>query len=270
VPSGPFGKKKHTEQVAQVEQLNATRHAEWQQAMAWREHEHRLTLGTHAEVERERVARLEQARRTYAAECEARDRDTVEMNGQLEALISGLAYGVDSAVQEYVTIVLSNSVYPDEFPVTFEHTFDAASRELTLQASIPPPGDVPSIKAYRYSKSSDEITSTALSAKEQKTRYSTAVLHVALRTLHEVFEADRAGHIHTIAATVGTKAQNPATGRLEFIALAKLAADRATFTGFNLANVVPAATLQHLGGVISKNPLELVPIDGGHGVRSHS
>jgi restriction system protein len=36
---------------------------------------------------------------------------------------------------------------------------------------------------------------------------------------------------------------------------------------FDLHNVVPAATLEHLGAAISKNPFELVGIDETPGVR---
>ena len=59
------------------------------------------------------------------------------------------------------------------------------------------------------------------------------MVQVALRTLHEVFEADRAGHIRTVSATVGTTALNPATGHDEWVPLAMVAADRETFVGFD-------------------------------------
>ena len=36
---------------------------------------------------------------------------------------------------------------------------------------------------------------------------------------------------------------------------------------FDLHNVVPSATLEHLGAAMSKNPFELVGIDGTPGVR---
>jgi restriction system protein len=46
-----------------------------------------------------------------------------------------------------------------------------------------------------------------------------------------------------------------------------VASDRATFAAIELANVVPAATLQHLRAQVSKNPYGLVPIDVSKGVR---
>jgi restriction system protein len=90
---------------------------------------------------------------------------------------------------------------------------------------------------------------------------------VAVRTLHEVFEADRAGKIHSIALTVGVDRVAPATGLPETVPLVLVAADRETFTGFDLANVMPWATLDHLGAALSKSPFDLSPADTSRGVR---
>jgi restriction system protein len=266
-PGGLFGKRKHAEQVAEARRAFEASQVEWERTVEQLQREHQALVEAHAQAERDRVTQLQQARDEYARDCAERERQTIEANQKLDELISGLAYRVDTAVQEYVTIVLANAAYPDAFPVEFDHTFNSDTRELTLEVSVPAPEHVPAVKAYKYNKSSDEITSTSLPVKEKKDRYANAVAQVALRVLHEVFEADRSEHIQTIAATIGTTALNPATGRDEYIPLAMVAADRVTYMGLNLANVVPAATLKHLGGVISKNPFDLIPIDTSAGVR---
>ncbi|MDQ0850645.1 hypothetical protein QFZ65_002583 [Arthrobacter sp. B3I9] len=69
-------------------------------------------------------------------------------------------------------------------------------------------------------KASDEITSVALSQKESKDRYAGIVHQVVLRTLHEVFEADRRALIQSIALEVGTQTINPATGNETYIPFA--------------------------------------------------
>ncbi|HEY9564096.1 MAG TPA: hypothetical protein VIR30_10040, partial [Nocardioides sp.] len=84
---------------------------------------------------------------------------------------------------------------------------------------------------------------------------------VALRTLHEVFEAERRGLIQSISLEVGTETTDPATGIQGYVPFVAVAAERATFMAFDLSEVVPAATLQHLGAAASKNPLGLVPAD---------
>ena len=85
--------------------------------------------------------------------------------------------------------------------------------------------------------------------------------------MHEVFEADRAGHIETIALTVATEAIDPATGRQKRTSLVAVGAERESFMQFDLNNIVPSATLQHLGASLSKSPYDLVGIDDAQGVR---
>jgi restriction system protein len=47
-----------------------------------------------------------------------------------------------------------------------------------------------------------------------------------------------------------------------------VAADRQTFSHFDLTNVVPRATLEYLGAAVSKSPFDLTPADTSHGVRA--
>src|ERR1035441_3385888 len=178
------------------------------------------------------------------------------------------ASGTESAIHEYVGIVLSNSVYPDAFPVSHDHEFDLSNRELRLTVTVPPPSDVPAIKEYTYVKAKDEITATLLPLKARKDRYAGAVHQVAVRSLHEIFEADRGGKIHSIALTLGTEAVSPATGLSDAIPLVIVAADRETFSRFDLSNVIPRATLDHLGAAVSRSPFDLTPADPSHGVRA--
>ena len=160
-----------------------------------------------------------------------------------------------------------NSVYPEILSVEHDYDFDAETRELTLTVLIAPPDALPSQKAYRWVKAKDEITATPLSKTDLKARYASVVHQVALRSLHEIFEADRAGQIQTIALQVAVDSTDPATGLDRRIAFAGVAADRASFMSFDLRNVVPLATLEHLGAAISKNPFELVGLDEAPGVR---
>ncbi len=83
----------------------------------------------------------------------------------------------------------------------------------------------PRSRSTGTSRRKDEIVQPAAS-KAQKDRYADAVWQVAVRTLHEVFEADRAGKIHSIALTVGVDRLAPATGLPETVPLAWSSADR--------------------------------------------
>ncbi len=261
------GKKKHADLIAKAQAAFADEHAAWQAEVEQLPAAQAQLDRAHEQAEQDRQAQLLEAQTAYDTECEQRERVVQDENRKLDILIQGLAYGVDEAIQEYVSIVLGNSVYPESFPVDHDFSFDSTSKELALTVLIPPPQSIPAKKEYKYIRAKDEIVSVDLSMKDQKERYASAVAQVAIRTLHEIFESDRAGRIATITLTVACEAINAATGHPLRTPLVAVATDRDTFTTFDLANVVPVATLQHLGALVSKNPFDLVPIDTSKGVR---
>ncbi|MCM2417899.1 hypothetical protein [Streptomyces sp. RKAG293] len=261
------GKKRHQQAVEAARVAFENAHSEWERVRHALHKIYVTELARREKMEAKRVAELSAAEEKYEQECKKRELEASSHNAELTKLINDLAFDVESAIQDYVSIVLSNSLYPEVFPVEHDHAFNLGSRELTLAVSVPDPSTVPSVKGYRYVKARDEITSTDLPIREKKDRYANAVWQVAVRSLHEVFEADRAGKIHSIALTVGVNTIDPGTGRPATVPLVVVAADRETFNGFDLARVVPQATLQHLGAALSKAPFDLVPADTSRGIR---
>lgn len=265
--TGLFGKKNHEKAVAEATAAHEKRVAEWQSRLAQNELARQAAASQHADKEAERVAALEVERARYAAECSAREAAAAERNAALDTLNANLGYGAVDAVEEYMSLVFSNSAYPADFPVEHDFEFDAATAELRLRVLVPGPDKVSATSAYKYTKSSDEITATSLSQKACKERYAGAVHQVALRSMHEVFEADRRGLIKTLSLEVGTETIDPATGREGYTLFVAAGAERDSFLELDLANVVPAATLSHLGAAVSKNPFTLVAADAS-GIRS--
>jgi len=253
-----FGKNKHAAAVHDARLAHERALTEWE-AQCRKAEERRLTAkNQHVVAEEKRATHLEQERSRFAKECTKREAEAVAQNRDLDELIANLGYGTADAVQEYVSIVLSNSVYPEPFQVTHEFDFDQAAAELHLRVLVPAPGEVLDIKTYKYSKASDEIASTILSQKECRERFASAVHQVALRSFHEVFESDRRGLIQTISIEVGANTVDPATGTRIYVPFVIAAAERQAFLAFDLSAVVPALTLGHLGAAVSKNPFGLV------------
>lgn len=262
VAAGLFGKKrKLAEAQAAVEHQYAQDYYAWKAAADDLPRRREEQARQFAEAEQTRKVQLAQFTKLYEEDCAAREAEALDQNSQLDELIAGLGYGTVDAVQEYVAIVLANSVYPEWFDVSHESSFEPATAELTLRVRIPAPDEIPAVKAYRYVKASDEIAESTLAQRDQKERYAGLVNNVALRSLHEVFEADRRGLIRSISLDVGTDAINPATGRPGYVAFAAVAAARDSFLEIDLSGVTPSATLDHLGAVVSKNPLALSGID---------
>lgn len=259
--SGVFGKKKHAEAVAMAQAVHESALAIWRTEVAQIPARQLEQTQWYQKAEEGRLQKLEAAKKRYDDECAQRQRDADQATAALDELVAGLSYGTGGAIQEYVSIVLSNSVYPDSFPVEHEFEYDAEQSELSLRVLVPGPSDLPAIKAYRYQKATNETTAAELPQKQRKDRYARAVHEVALRSLHEVFEADRRGLIKTISLELGTNTIDPAIGKRTYIPFVAVATGRERFMDIDLAEVVPSATLQHLGAVMAKSPFDLAAID---------
>lgn len=258
---GIFGrKKKAADAAAAADEQYAKDYEAWQAEVASIPEREAAQAAAFEAAEKERLDRLHKEQAKYAAECKAREDEVAAQNAALDELINGLAYGVVEAVQEYVGIVTANSIYPELLPVTHSATFDPDAAELTMRVLIPGPETIPTTRAYRYVKASDEIVPTPSTQKEVRDRYAGILHNVALRTLHEVFEADRRGLIRAISLEVGSDALNTATGRVHYVPLLAVATTREVFEEIDLSAVVPAATLDHLKATVSKNPQALTPI----------
>ncbi|MGK8488829.1 hypothetical protein [Nocardia asiatica] len=260
------GNRRHAAQLeaAQREYLNVVQ--QWQLTFA-------RTCAANAELragwreqESSRIAELGDARRQLEQAKVERRRQVAESNARLERLISGLRERQPDAMDEYVGIVLANSIYPDTFEVSYEQSFNGSDRELRVTVLAPHPNTLPTTKAFRYNKATDEITATTLPTAEVKRRYASAIAQTALRTVHEVFEADREEIIDSITLTVAVDTVDGATGHDTRIDLVRLATDRVDFLSIDLSRVEPTATLAHLAAAVSKNPYGLVPL-ANHGVR---
>lgn len=256
-----FTKRRHADLVAQAQEAHQQALRTWRVLVRDLSVRREAELDAHTRAEADRRHALASAQGQYARECATREAEATETNRRLDELIANLGYGAAGAVQEYLSIVLANSVYPEHFSVSHEFEFEPTSAELKLKVLVPGPDSIPNIKAYKYTKATDEITATTLPQKACRERYAGAVHQVAIRSLHEVFEADRRGLVTTISLEVGCEATDPATGRLKYVPFVVVGAERKAFQGFDLSAVVPLLTLEHLGAAVSKNPYSLVGVE---------
>lgn len=262
-----FAKKKHAAAVEEARTQFAQRHAAWQEQAAAVPMRQLDQMNRHQTKEAQRTAALAADRAAYDEQCQQRQLEVDAHNAELENLIARLASGEKAAVEEYFSIVWGNSVYPDVVSIDVEHSYKPDDKELEIGMRLPDPASIPTVRSYKYVKAKDEVAETSQTAKEQRERYNQFVLNVVLRTLHEVWESDRAGHVETVSLTAGVDHIDPATGRSKTTPLVAVAAHRGEFEELDLAHVTPAETLKHLKAAVSKNPHALAPIDLGSGVR---
>lgn len=255
------GKAEYERDFQQSEQQWRHEHANWHHYVTQTLPAENLRLQTaHEEAEQARQQAILTARMEFNAERANRNREAQEHNAAVDDLIRRLEARDAEAVDEYIGIVLANSVYPESFTIEHEFSYNSELYELELKVTVPEPTSIPGVKRINYVAASDELRTVTLSQKDQRTRYNDAVFATAIRTLHEVFEADRAGHIKSISLEVGTTTINPATGHPDPISFVLAAAERDQFLSLNLANVEVQSALAGISAAMSKNPFALSPV----------
>ncbi|MCW3048004.1 MAG: restriction endonuclease [Solirubrobacterales bacterium] len=210
----------------------------------------------------------EQAReRELAARRAAHEQDVAAIRDQaaaqdaeVDAFAAAYAAGEPDAVVTYSSMVLAASRYPHDFPQQHKVAYVPESRQLVVETDVPPIAVVPEQAEYRYVKSKDEIAAKAMPAAQRRKLYASVVAQVALRTVHELFEADRGGHLESIVVNGHVDAVDPRTGQPIRPCLVTLRTTRDVFDGLDLGHVEPEACLRGLSASVSKSPAELTPV----------
>ena len=83
---------------------------------------------------------------------------------------------------------------------------------------------------------------------------------MTLRTLHEVFEADRSGLVETVVFNGLVKTTDPGTGKPISPCLVTVRTTRDVVAEFDLAQVDPLTCLDRLNASVSKKPGDLAPV----------
>jgi restriction system protein len=134
------------------------------------------------------------------------------------------------------------------------------SRQLVLEHDLPSFDVVPQAKAFKYVKSRDEITAAARPETQRRTLYSSVIAQVALRTVHELFEADRDELIETIVYNGMVDSIDKKTGQPARVCVVTLRTTRDTFGALDLSRVDPEECLRGLNAGVSRKPSELAPV----------
>lgn len=121
--------------------------------------------------------------------------------------------GDADAIVAYCTMVLERSSYPEGFPQNFSIAYTTSSKQLVVEYELPTVAIIPDVLEYRYVKAGDKIASKPRKTSEIADIYQEVLSSIALRTIHEMFEADQANHITTVCFNSFIHTIDPATGQ---------------------------------------------------------
>ncbi|HLK13345.1 MAG TPA: hypothetical protein VKT78_00945 [Fimbriimonadaceae bacterium] len=210
--------------------------------------------------EQEREAALAEAREAYDAEVEKIRASADKQNEEIDDFRARFEANDAAAIVEYFSLVLDASTYPPEFNRTHRMAYVPESKQLVVEYELPGLDAIPTVKQYRYVRARDAVEASDRAASWRKTTYSSVVAQTTVRSLHELFEADRGQKIETIVFNGFVNSIDPATGKNIAPHLVTVRTSREAFLQLDLRNVEPLACLKGLNASVSKSPSELVPV----------
>jgi restriction system protein len=246
-PSGiqkliPGAKEKYAQQVAQAQG------------------QYRMHLTAHGSRESTRQQLLTEAWTAHQHHIAELHQQVSAQHVEIDAFQREFTAGSPSAIVEYFTMVLASSNYPDGFPQHTKLAYVPESKQLVMEYDLPSLEVVPTVGSYKYVKAKDAVTETARPQAQRKTLYTSIVAQVTLRTLFEVFKADRLGYLENVVFNGYVVSVDKGTGRPSRICVVTVRTNRENFLQFDLSKVDPLACLNVLNASVSKNPTELVPV----------
>jgi restriction system protein len=212
----------------------------------------------------ERMARYETDYPGHVAAWEARRAAHVarqaESNAAIEQKRADYLAREPGAVRDYCEMVLANSEYPAGFPQEFDLDYQADSRILVVEYALPAPDVVPTLKAVQYQASKDDFKESHITPKDRVERYDALLYQMALRTLHELFEADVADALDAVVFNGLVTSLNTAVGHEVTACVLSVQAGKTAFVAINLAQVDPKACFKSLKGVAAAQLSGLAPV----------
>ncbi len=221
---------------------NARRHKEWQSANARIAEDNKARMAEVDAAHAVAMAKWEAERAEFVAAQAARNAAIDEAKGQYLA-------AVPDAITGYCDLVLSRSEYIDCFPKEWDLDYNSETKTLVVDYSMPAPDAIPRTVEVRYVQSKNELAEKLLSDSQVAKLYDDVLYQLALRTIHELFEADAIDAIVAIGFNGYVRSVDRATGNEVNACVMSLHVSKDQFTKINLAQVDPKVCFKQLRGV---------------------
>lgn len=209
-----------------------------------------------ATAELDRQERLGVHQSNYSEAAALYVKEAKKHNLKIEMLIQGLEVGEKNAVEEYALLVLDRGMYADEVQPNFKVSFSEADQELEITLNVPTADAIQDLMPlYKLVKSSQSLVDKGLNKTESKRLYSSVIKQLMIRAAHEVSESDHVGSLKSVSIT----AVLPDKISGADVPIAQLAGVPKEFFADQLRGDTASLFLS-LGGAISKDPIEVVPL----------
>ena len=216
---------------------------------------------------REQEARLKEAlsretatfRETEAHHLASQQKTNAEVDSMRDRYLSAGATNPE-AVEHHAELVMNSSQYPDWMSIDFDLGYNPENKILIIDYMLPDKSRVPSLREVTYVSSRNEVREKLLNDRDHDALFDRVCYQIALRTIHELYEADEVAAFDAIVFNGWVEAVDSATGVMERSCILSVQANRDEFHAINLADVEPQACFKRLKGISASRLAGLAPI----------
>lgn len=234
------------------------------------EEAHQAALQEHAAREDRRRMMLAEAMAAHERALTEAESGAASRNRSIDGLRSRIDAGEGQAIAAYFAAILAAADYPPGFPRRATVGFDASGRLLVVDYELPGLDAVPAVQAVRYDAATDEMEDIPRPSSRRKDLYAVVVASTALRSVQELFDADRTRSVDTVAFNGFVHGVDRATGEAVRPYLVSFKAGRDEFRMADVSRTDPIVLMHTLDAAFSTNPAELAPVRQRLGVRELS
>lgn len=260
-------KSKGQKKIRQAEQLYSDAIYSWKELVKQTEdinaqlkNEYQSQLEIVAKVKAEIIKKYDELEKEWLQLKEEYYKNQEQHNLSVDQLKEEYLKCENNAILEYCELVLNTSEYPESFPKNFELEYNNDNRILIVEYALPAPQHLPKLFEVKYIGSRKELKETFISDAQHSKMYDTAIYNISLRTLHELFEADKANAIDTIVFNGWVVTINKSTGKKTNNCIVSVQARKSDFIEIELANVDPKACFKSLKGISSSKLSGITPV----------
>ncbi|MCB0397452.1 MAG: 3'-5' exonuclease [Flavobacteriales bacterium] len=180
-------------------------------------------------------------------------KDQSDFNNKIDLMKEEYLQKKPHSIIENCDLVLNNSTYPDYFPKTYELDYNPDKEHLVIDFCLPQIESLPRTKSVKYVKTEDNFKETSISNTALNQLYSSVVFQVAIRTVHEIFEADVVNAISTVCFNGYVD-----NDKIEYII--SYQSDKETFNKLNLKGLDCKETIKNYKGKFTAKLTEIEPL----------
>ncbi len=219
-------------------------------------------MGKKAKQERDDEAKkaYDQALKAYEKDKEVYLAEQAEFNKKVDGMKAAYESKAPKAVVKYIELVLGRSKYPSSLSLTPQVQYEPNSKLMLVEVELPNTDQVPHVMEYAYSPTKDATMPKEMKIREFEEYYNSILYQIALRTLHEVFEADYIHSVDTVGFNGYVSGFDPKTGKAFRNCVLSLQVNRPEFEELQLDHISPQDCFRHLKGVSAGSLVNLAPV----------